>query len=89
MDGIVKALYVSTEGKVVQISPDTMVTKEGAVYYVVRVAAEKSYFGEAEYRYPLKPGVLVQVGIVTGERSVLGYLMSPLLSSAPFALSER
>lgn len=77
------------EGKVVHVSADTMVTKEGAAYYVVRIATEKDYFGKDDFRYPLKPGVMVQAGIVTGERSVLGYLMSPLTSSVPFALSER
>lgn len=66
-----------------------MVTKEGAAYYVVRIATENDYFGKDDFRYPLKPGVMVQAGIVTGERSVLGYLMSPLTSSVPFALSER
>lgn len=66
-----------------------MVTKEGAAYYVVRIATEKDYFGKDDFCHPLKPDVMVLAGIVTGERSVLGYLMSPLTSSVPFVLSER
>lgn len=78
------------DGHVVNVSPDSVTDKDGKVsYYIVKVETSKSYFGSEEQRYPLSPGVQVTVGILTGQRTVLGYLLYPVLRSMPFALGER
>jgi adhesin transport system membrane fusion protein len=66
-----------------------MITKDGQAFYIVKIITARNHFGDADHIYPLTPGVIVSAGIVTGERTVLAYLLSPLLSTAPFALSER
>ncbi|WP_421850624.1 HlyD family type I secretion periplasmic adaptor subunit [Marinomonas sp.] len=76
-------------GTVASVSPDTITTKEGEVYYVVRLTLDQDQFVKGSNRYKLSPGVLVTAGIVTGKRSVLEYILSPFLQSLPFALSER
>ncbi|MEP7729510.1 HlyD family type I secretion periplasmic adaptor subunit [Marinomonas primoryensis] len=81
--------YGRLMGKVASISPDTITTEEGDVYYVVRVTVDKLYFGKGQNSYNLSTGVLVTVGIITGQRSVLDYILSPFLQSVPFALTER
>ncbi len=77
------------DGTVEHISPDTMITKDGQAFYIVKIVTKSNHFGKGDQIYPLTPGVIVSAGIVTGERTVLAYLLSPLLSTAPFALSER
>lgn len=81
--------YGRLMGEVASISPDTITTDEGEVFYIVRVTVDKSYFGEGKDSYKLSTGVLVTVGIITGKRSVLAYILSPFIQSLPFALTER
>ncbi len=79
----------SIDAKVMLISPDTLINEQGEVYYKVMLALDREYFGEGEERYPLVPGVQVLGGIVTGSRTILDYVFSPLLQGGSFALSER
>ncbi|MBU1293536.1 MAG: HlyD family type I secretion periplasmic adaptor subunit [Gammaproteobacteria bacterium] len=81
--------YGRLMGTVASISPDTITTEEGDVYYVVRLILDQDFFIKGSNRYKLSPGVLVTAGIVTGQRSVLEYILSPFLQSLPFSLSER
>ena len=81
--------YGRLTGTVASISPDTITTEEGEVYYTVRLILDQDFFLKGSNRYKLSPGVLVTTGIVTGQRSVLEYILSPFVQSLPFALSER
>lgn len=81
--------YGRLTGTVASISPDTITTEEGEVYYTVRLILDQDFFLKGSNRYKLSPGVLVTAGIVTGQRSVLEYILSPFVQSLPFALSER
>ncbi|MBF0178919.1 MAG: HlyD family type I secretion periplasmic adaptor subunit [Magnetococcales bacterium] len=77
------------DGQVRHISPDTLITREGSPYYLVRVVTARTFFANGPDRYELVPGVMVTIGIVTGQRSVLEYLLEPLLHGMRFAMSER
>lgn len=87
--------YGRIEGKVVHVSPDSVINKDSPagqglpVYYIVRVAAGQDHFGDHGMRYDLTPGVQVTAGIVTGSRTVLTYLLYPIFRTMPFALTER
>ena len=70
------------------ISPDTMITKDGQAFYIVKIITKSNHFGNDNQVYSLAPCVIVSADIVTGERTVSAYQLSPLLSTAPFALSE-
>lgn len=83
-------LFGQIKGSVSHVSPDSVTDKDGRLsYYVVRVQTEKTYFQSGDVRYDLTSGVLVSVGIVTGSRTVLQYLLNPILRTMPFALTER
>jgi adhesin transport system membrane fusion protein len=81
--------FGSIEGTVATISPDTLVSEQGVPFYQVKLTMDRDYFESGDVRYPLVPGMVVTAGVVTGERSVLRYLLSPLLTTTWFALSER
>jgi adhesin transport system membrane fusion protein len=76
------------DGKVVHISPDSITTDKGA-FYKVRVETRTDHFRQGASEYRLVPGVRVVVSIVTGERTVLGYLMAPFTAGVGQALQER
>lgn len=83
------ARFGGLDGKVVSVSPDTLLTPEGSPYYKVRILTEKSYFQKGKSRYNLFPGMQVVANIQTGQRTILEYLMDPFLKSAGDALRER
>jgi adhesin transport system membrane fusion protein len=77
------------DGKVIHISPDSIVADDGMAYYKVRIETEKNFFERNELKYFLSPGVQVSAGIVTGERTVFEYLFEPFLGGMERALRER
>jgi adhesin transport system membrane fusion protein len=82
------------EGKVEYISPDALGDTEkgeSGAYYRAVVAAERNNMRHPQLRgepLPIIPGMTAQVEIRTGERSVLSYLLRPMLKSRE-ALRER
>jgi adhesin transport system membrane fusion protein len=76
-------------GKVVHISPDTLVTPEGMAYYKVRIETERDHFQRGNLEYRLFPGIQVAASIQTGQRTVMEYLLDPFISSATEAMRER
>lgn len=81
--------FGALEGTVIHISPDTIVTQEGAPYYKVRIQTERDYFERGNLRYRLSPGMQVQSSIQTGTRTVARYLLDPYIGKMSFAFSER
>ncbi|NOQ76388.1 MAG: HlyD family type I secretion periplasmic adaptor subunit [Methylococcaceae bacterium] len=81
--------YGRIVGEVSHVSPDTLNTEDGQVYYVVRVSLKQEFFEKGGDRYKLLPGVMVTAGIIIGKRSVLDYILSPFIQTFPFVLSER
>ena len=77
------------DGIVTSVSPDTLVTEEGAPYYKVRIETDKDLFQRGNLQYRLFPGMQVMASIRTGQRTVLEYLSDPFLSSMGDALGER
>ena len=77
------------DGKVIHISPDSIVDEEGVAFYKVRIETEQNFFERNELKYFLSPGVQVSAGIVTGERTVFEYLFEPFLGGMEKALRER
>jgi len=81
--------FGNLDGKVVQVSPDTLQTAQGASFYKVRIETERDFFEQRNLRYQLVPGVQVVCNILTGQRSVLEYLLDPFLAASRTALRER
>ncbi|MFZ5799372.1 MAG: HlyD family type I secretion periplasmic adaptor subunit [Desulfobulbus sp.] len=77
------------EGTVTHVSPDAFTTDEGKMYYTVRIDTEQDRFEKNGQAYMLYPGVLVQVFIHIGRRSVLAYLLDPFLVTLDNSLQER
>jgi adhesin transport system membrane fusion protein len=77
------------DGKVVHISSDAITEPQKPPYFLVRVAPEKMSFTNGPTQYRLSPGVQVSASIVTGHRTVLQYLLGPMLGRFSGALTEH
>jgi membrane fusion protein, adhesin transport system len=81
--------FGSLNGSVVNVSPDTLITPEGMPFYKVRVEMEKAYFENGKLRYELFPGMQVMTSIQTGERTVMQYILDPIMYRLGDAFQER
>lgn len=78
------SIYGDLEGEVVQISPDTIEeeTAQGKVYfYQILIATEGNHLVKDGESYPIRPGMIAQVDVLGGKRTVLNYLLNPLLKT--------
>jgi adhesin transport system membrane fusion protein len=82
-------VYGSLAGKVLRISPDTIRDERGEPYYQVIVQTGRNFLGGEESPLPVMPGLLATVDILTGEKSVMSYLLKPILRVRKEALRER
>ena len=81
--------FGSLEGKVVAVSPDTLLTPEGTPFYKVRIETNLDHFQRGEERHNLFPGMQVIANIQTGTRTVFQYLFQPFIDSMDDAMRER
>ncbi|MEK9671762.1 MAG: HlyD family type I secretion periplasmic adaptor subunit [Rhodospirillaceae bacterium] len=81
--------FNALQGTVIHVSPDTLQTKDGAPYYKVRIATEKDQFSRGKLVYNLFPGMQVVASIQIGTRTVLRYLVDPLMARMGDAMGER
>jgi len=81
------AIYGGFEGTVDNISPDTVTDERGQqTYYVVRVVTKRT---NVSAKQPIIPGMTAEVDILTGKKTVLSYLLKPVLRAHSYALRER
>jgi adhesin transport system membrane fusion protein len=83
------AIHGGLDGELVHISPDTIVDEEGNSFYLVRIKTNKSYLGTDEKQRPIISGMTVSVDVLTGEKTVLSYVLKPILKTKQLALRER
>jgi adhesin transport system membrane fusion protein len=84
------ARYGGLKGKVVHISADTTQDKEGNSFYVIRVKTDASSIKNSDDKeMPIIPGMLSNVDVITGKRTILEYILNPILRANEAALRER
>ena len=81
--------YGSLEGEVIDLSPDTHVDQNGETYFRVIASTDKAYLGDEPGDYPIAPGMQAQIDIHTGSKSVLAYILNPVLKLKSNAFRER
>jgi adhesin transport system membrane fusion protein len=82
-------MFGNIDGIVKHISPDAITKPEEGTFYKVLVETEDDRFEKDGRRYQLYPGMRVLVGIKTGERTVIEYLLYPYFDKLYQGLHER
>lgn len=80
------AIYGGLDAALELISADTVTDEKGNAFYIVRVRTRESSLGE---NLPIIPGMVATVDILTGKKTILSYLLKPVLRAKANALSER
>ncbi len=83
------AIYGSLPGVVDYIGADTLEEeRDGEKYYVAQIRIENSLKNNNQH-YPVLPGMIADVDVITGKRNVLSYITKPVVKTYQKALRER
>ncbi|MGX7896094.1 HlyD family type I secretion periplasmic adaptor subunit [Tsuneonella sp. HG222] len=82
--------YGGLSGRVEQISADSIYDEvERQPYYVVLVQTDRAYIAKGGRRFPIVPGMICDVEIITGKKSIFSYLFKPINRALESSLTER
>jgi adhesin transport system membrane fusion protein len=81
--------YGSLDGKLTRIGANSVKDHEGRIFFEVEVRTEKNYLGSDTNKLPITPGMLAEVDVITGKRTIMDYLLKPIFKAKDRALSER
>ena len=81
------AIYGSLDATLELISADSVLDEKGNAFFLVRVRTLSTTIGPQ--KLPIIPGMMAEVDILTGKKSVLTYLLKPILRAKATAMTER
>ncbi|MDB5799258.1 MAG: HlyD family type secretion periplasmic adaptor subunit [Rhodocyclales bacterium] len=81
------SIYGGLEATLEHIGADTIADEKGNAFYIVRVRTVSTELGKQ--KLPIIPGMVAEVDILTGKKSILSYLLKPVLRARSNAMTER
>lgn len=86
------AIYGGLDGQIIEISADSIVDKNDKnqeSYYKVVIKTNQNYLERNGQKLPIIPGMITSVDIITGKKSILDFILKPILKTKQNALHER
>ena len=83
------SIYGGLDAVLELISADTITDDTGEYYFQIHVRTHKNYLGNETNPMPIIPGMIATVDIITGEKTIMDYILKPLKRAQEAALSER
>lgn len=81
------AIYGGLSGQVEHIGANTVTDEKGNAYYIVKVRTDRVHVGDDSR--PIIPGMQADVHVLTGQRTLMQYLLKPIMRAKTNALTER
>ncbi len=82
------AVYGDLKGELIRVSADSITDDQGEVFYKAYLKTEGTILSKTKKVLPIMPGMISSVDILTGKKSVLNYLLKPILKAKQRALTE-
>ena len=82
-------IYGGLDARLEQIGADSITDEKKESYYLVTLRTDRSYLGTKEKPLPIIPGMVATVDILAGKRTILSYILKPILKAKYSALRER
>ncbi len=83
------AIYGGLKGEVTDISADTIKNEKGESFYRVRVRTYENQLKRKGEVLPIIPGMVTTVDILTGQRTVMQYLLKPVAKTLEYSMHEK
>ncbi len=81
--------YGALDGTLTRLASNSVTDEEGNVFFEVEVRTEKNFMGSADAPLPITPGMVANIEVITGKRTILDYLLKPFLRARERAFTER
>lgn len=82
------SIYGGAPANLNYISASTFLNEKEEAYFLVRLETENSFLNEQQKLLPLMAGMTVSVDVLTGKKTVMDYLLKPILKAKNSALRE-
>nr|CRH08129.1 Type I secretion membrane fusion protein, HlyD family [Candidatus Magnetococcus massalia] len=83
------SIYGGLEGELTHISADAITDENGQTAYLVQVRTHEKFIQKGDKKLPIIPGMVASVDVITGKKTILDYLLKPILKARDNALRER
>ena len=81
--------YGSLDARLTRIGANSLTNQQGDIFFEIEVQTGKNYLGDVAGELPILPGMVASVEVITGERTILDYLLKPILRARSVAFTER
>jgi adhesin transport system membrane fusion protein len=83
------AIYGSLEGRVIKISADTEMDKKENSFYKVLIKTNNNHLEKDGHKLPIMTGMVASVDILTGKKTIMDYILKPILRAKHYTFTER
>lgn len=84
------SIYGGLDGNLYHVSADSILDKDSKeAFYIGLISTQNSYIEHNQKKFPIMPGMICQVDILTGRKSILDYLLKPVNKARREAFGER
>lgn len=81
--------YGALDGHLARIGANSVTDREGNIFFEVEVRTDKNHLGTEDHPLPITPGMVARIEIITGKRTIMDYMLKPILRARDNALRER
>ncbi len=82
-------IYGTLTGKLIRISPNTIEDGQGHAFFQIDVRTDKNYLGTKQAPYRIFSGMVAEANVIVGRRTLLTYLLKPVLRTKDRAFTEQ
>ena len=81
--------YGTMAGRLIRIGANSVKDEKGNIFFEVEVRTKKNHLGSETNPLPITPGMVADVEVITGKRTIMEYMLKPILQAKSVALTER
>ncbi len=82
-------IYGGLDAELEHISADSIKDEQGNSFYLATLRTHKNHLGSDSAPLPIMPGMVTTIDILTGKKTILTYILKPMLRARHMALRER
>ncbi len=81
--------YGALDGFIARVAANSVTDRDGNIMFEIEVRTDKNYLGSAAKPLPVTTGMVADIEVITGKRTILNYIIKPLRRGFERALRER
>ena len=83
------SVFGALKGFIAVIGSDSITEEKGEQYYLIKIELQKNYLAKGDTRLQIMPGMVAQVDVITGKRTVFEYIFSPFTKMMQESFREK